>query len=132
MREYPIWISLELATAIHGRQLAEHGGAAGVRDLGLLESALSRPRQQFAYADPTPDIPQMAGAYAFGIARNHPLIDGNKRTSAVVCETFLNLNGWELDVSDEEMYLTFLRLAAGELSEEAFTAWLVSAGRKVT
>ena len=79
----PIWISEELAQAIHSRQLAEHGGADGVRDIGLLQSALARPRQQFAYSDPTPDIPALAAAYAFGIAKNHAFIDGNKRTAGI-------------------------------------------------
>ncbi len=128
--EDPIWISTELALAVHRRQLAEHGGADGTRDAGLLESALARPRQRFAYTDPTPEIPDLAASYAFGIARNHPFIDGNKRTAAVVCETFMNLNGWSLSASDEEMYLMFLRLAAGEVSEELLTQWLKQASRK--
>ncbi len=93
----PIWMTKELATAIHSRQLAEHGGADGVRDAGLLDSALARPRQQFAYADPTPNVPALAASYAFGVAKNHAFIDGNKRTAAVVCETFLMLNGYDVD-----------------------------------
>jgi death on curing protein len=127
----PIWISVELATAIHRRQLAEHGGADGVRDQGLLESALGRPRHLFAYSDPTPQVPQLAAAYAFGIAKNHAFIDGNKRTAAVVCETFLNLNGFELFATDAEAYPIFLALAAGELSEEQFTDWLVKFTRPI-
>ena len=122
----PIWISVELATAIHRRQLAEHGGAAGVRDPGLLESALNRPRHVFAYSDPTPDIQTLAAAYAFGVARNHPFIDGNKRTAYVVCRTFLLLNGFDLTAKREERYRTFLALAAGELDEEGLTSWLAS------
>ena len=120
----PIWITSELANAIHHRQLAEHGGAEGVRDPGLLDSALNRPRHLFAYESPTPEIPRLAAAYAFGVAKNHPFIDGNKRTAAVVCETFLNLNGWELAASDAELYPIYLALAAGELDEEAFAEWL--------
>ncbi len=120
----PIWITRELATGIHSRQLAEHGGADGVRDAGLLDSALARPRQHFAYADPTPGIPELAASYAFGIAKNHAFIDGNKRTAAVVCETFLILNGYELTASDVEMYPAFLSLAAGEWNEPTFAAWL--------
>lgn len=120
----PIWISTELTLAIHHRQLAEHGGQAGVRDQGLLESALGRPRQMFAYADPTPDIPALAAAYAFGIARNHAFIDGNKRTAAVVCETFLELNGWHLVADDATLYPYFLALAAGEIEEDDFARWL--------
>lgn len=120
----PLWISAELAIAIHQRQLAEHGGADGVRDQGLLESALSRPRHLFAYSDPTPEMPELAAAYAFGIARNHAFIDGNKRTAAVVCETFLELNGWDLAASDSEMYPIFLDLAAGALDEDGLADWL--------
>ena len=120
----PIWISVELTLAIHQRQLAEHGGQAGVRDLGLLESALGRPRHLFAYADPTPDIPALAASYAFGIARNHAFIDGNKRTAYVVCRTFLILNGYDMTASKLERFQYFLALAAGEIEEEAFAKWL--------
>lgn len=120
----PIWISIELTLAIHARQLAEHGGLQGVRDQGLLDSAMARPRQRFAYEDPTPTIPELAGQYAFGIARNHPFLDGNKRTAYVVCRTFLVLNGFDMDASAEERYLVFLRLASGELSEEGLLDWL--------
>ncbi len=120
----PIWISVDLALAIHQRQLAEHGGQAGVRDQGLLESALGRPRHLFAYSDPRPDIPALAAAYAFGIARNHAFIDGNKRTAAVVCETFLELNGWELRADDATLYPQYLALAAGEIEEDALARWL--------
>ncbi len=122
----PIWISEALALAIHKRQLAEHGGLDGVRDPGLLQSALARPRHRFAYDDPTPDLPALAASYAFGIARNHPFIDGNKRTAAVVCETFLMLNGMTIISNDIEMYPIFLDLAAGSLSEEQLAVWLVS------
>jgi len=120
----PIWISEELSLAIHQRQLAEHGGLDGVRDRGLLQSALARPRHLFAYNDPTPDLPVLAAAYAFGIARNHPFLDGNKRTAAVVCETFLELNGMNLDADDADMYTTFLNLAAGSVSEQQLAEWL--------
>ncbi len=120
----PIWISEQLAISIHQRQLSEHGGIAGVRDMGLLSSALARPRQLFAYSEPTADIPSMAAAYAFGIARNHPFLDGNKRTAAVVCETFIILNGLALIADDQEMYETFLNLAAGQLTEDALAEWL--------
>jgi death on curing protein len=127
----PVWINLELALAIHRRQLAEHGGAEGVRDQGLLESALGRPRHLFAYSDPTPETPQLAAAYAFGIAKNHAFLDGNKRTAAVVCETFLSLNGLELTATDAEAYPVFLALAVGELSEAALADWLVKNTRPV-
>src|ERR1700722_15783495 len=121
----PIWISIELTLAIHSRQLAEHGGADGVRDQGLLESALGRARHLFAYGDPTPGPPQLAAAYAFGIAKNHAFIDGNKRTAYVVCRTFLLMNGFDMTASLEERYVTFLALAAGDLSEESLAEWLV-------
>ena len=126
----PTWISIELAEAIHERQLAEHGGAAGVRDVGLLESALNRARHLFAYSDPTPGTPALAAAYGFGIAKNHPFIDGNKRTAAVVCETFLLLNGFELTAEDGDMYRVFLALAASELDEDALGEWLLANTRR--
>jgi death-on-curing protein len=127
----PLWISVELAVAIHRRQLAEHGGADGVRDLGLLESALGRPRHLFAYTDPTPDVPSLAASYAFGVARNHAFIDGNKRTAYVVCRTFLLLNGFDMSASKEDRYRTFLDLAAGAISEEELAAWLHQHARRV-
>lgn len=120
----PIWIGPELAEAIHARQLAEHGGADGVRDRGLLESALSRPRHLFAYETPTPPIPALAAEYAFGIARNHPFIDGNKRTAYVVCRTFLKLNGYDFTASQADRYVAILELAAGDMEHDAFSQWL--------
>lgn len=128
----PIWISTNLALGIHKRQLAEHGGLDGTRDPALLESALARPRHQFAYTTPTPDIPALAASYAFGIAKNHPFLDGNKRTAYVVCRTFLLLNGHDMTASLERRYLTFLGLAAGEVSEEALVTWLRENTRKAT
>ena len=110
--------------AIHDRQLAEHGGTGGVRDEGLLESALARPRQLHAYGDPTPDLADLAAALAYGLARNHPFLDGNKRTAAVACETFLELNGATLEADDLELYPLYLELAEGKLSERNFAAWL--------
>lgn len=120
----PIWITREFAVAVHRRQLAEHGGADGVRDLGLLESALSRPRHLFAYSDPTPDVPTMAAAYGFGIAKNHPFLDGNKRTAFVVCRSFMILNGHDLTATREARYQTFLDLAADAISESDLIVWL--------
>jgi death on curing protein len=116
-----IWVALEVAMAAHAEQLAEHGGGEGVRDLGLLESAMARPQNLAQYGEP--DLAELAAAYAFGIARNHPFIDGNKRTAAVVSETFLVLNGGSLMASDAELVVAFLALAAGELSEEELTIW---------
>ena len=109
-----IWVAIEVAQAAHLEQLAEHGGAAGVRDARLLESAMARPQNLVAYGEP--DAAELAAAYAFGIARNHPFVDGNKRTAAVVSETFLVLNGYQLAASDAELVVAFLALAAGELS----------------
>lgn len=118
------WIDKRLALAIHERQIAEHGGDGGVRDEALLESALARPQQLYAYGDPSPDLADLAASLAFGIARNHPFIDGNKRTSQVCYRTFVALNGAMLVASDEEKYASMLALAAGELSEQDFAAWL--------
>ena len=116
-----IWVDLKVALAAHEEQLAEHGGASGVRDLNMLESALARPLNLVAYGEP--DAAELAASYAFGIAKNHPFVDGNKRTAAVVSETFLVLNGYELTCSDVEMVTTFLALAAGELTVEALADW---------
>lgn len=116
-----IWVSLEVALAAHLEQLTEHGGGEGVRDSSMLESAMARPQNLVAYGDP--DAAELAASYAFGIARNHPFIDGNKRTAAVVSETFLMLNGYTLAASDAELVVTFLALAAGELSESEITDW---------
>lgn len=118
------WIERALALAIHERQLAEHGGASGVRDEGLLDSALARPQQQHAYGDPPPDLAALAASLAYGLARNHPFIDANKRTAHVCYRTFLLLNGFDLVATDEEKYISMLKLAAGELGEEEFAAWL--------
>jgi death-on-curing protein len=116
------WVQEDVACAIHLEQLREHGGGEGVRDLGLLQSALARPENLAAYGDP--DVADLAASYAFGIARNHPFVDGNKRTAYVVCELFLALNGYLLVSSDADSTLTFLALAAGELTEEALAAWV--------
>lgn len=107
--------------AAHAEQLAEHGGGEGVRDHTLLESAMARPQNLDAYGEP--DAPALAAAYAFGIACNHPFVDGNKRTAAVVSETFLMLNGYELTASDAELVVAFVELAAGGLSEVDLEAW---------
>lgn len=121
MTQQWIWVTLEVAIAAHAEQLAEHGGGEGVRDLGLLESAMARPQNLAQYGEP--DLAELAAAYAFGVARNHPFIDGNKRTAAVVSETFMVLNGGALIASDAELVVAFLALAAGELAEEEMTDW---------
>ena len=117
-----VWVALAVAEAAHLEQIAEHGGGEGVRDAGLLASAMARPQNLAAYGEP--DTAALAAAYAFGIARNHPFVDGNKRTAAVVSETFLALNGHQLTASDAELVVTFVALAAGDLSEEALADWL--------
>jgi len=119
-----LWLEKDLVLAIHDRQVAEHGGSAGVRDDGLLESALARPQQLHAYGDPVPDVADLAAALAYGLARNHPFIDGNKRTAAVCCETFIELNGAALAADDLELFQLYLALAEGKLSERDFAAWL--------
>jgi death-on-curing protein len=118
------WLLEETVYAIHKRQIAEHGGGDGIRGKGLLLSALARPQNILAYSEETPDISVLAAAYAFGIAKNHPFIDGNKRTALVVMRTFLLLNGFSLNASQEEKYLTFLKLAEGNLSEEDLVNWI--------
>lgn len=115
------WVAVDVAVAAHAEQLAEHGGGEGVRDMRLLESAMARPQNLSSYGDP--DIAELAAAYAFGIARNHPFVDGNKRTAAVVSETFLALNNYRLNASDAELVVAFVALAAGELSEEEMADW---------
>ena len=116
-----IWVRTDAALATHAEQLAEHGGAEGVRDINMLESAMARPLNLIAYGEP--DVADLAAAYAFGIARNHPFVDGNKRTAAVVSETFLALNGWALACDDVEVVTTFLALAGDELDVETLAAW---------
>ena len=117
-----VWIDPAVVLAVHEEQLAEHGGAVGVRDAGLLESALARPRNLAHYGEP--DLCELAAAYAFGLARNHPFIDGNKRSAFVATELFLVINGWQLVESDADCVLIMLSLASGEIDEPTFAAWL--------
>jgi len=117
------WVLDDVVMAIHEAQLAEHGGAAGLRDQGLLASALARPHNLEAYGEDV-DVSSLAASYAFGIARNHPFFDGNKRTAFVVMELFLDLNGWTLSAEDENCIAVMQSLAAGDLSEKALAAWL--------
>lgn len=117
-----VWLDPAVVLAVHEEQLAEHGGAAGVRDAGLLESALARPANLAAYGEP--DAVALAASYGYGLARNHPFMDGNKRTAFVAAELFLLLNGWALQASDADCVLTMLALASGELAEPAFADWL--------
>lgn len=119
-----IWITKALALAMHDRQLSEHGGTSGVRDDKLLESALARPQQLLNYGDPAPDLAALAASLAFGLARNNPFVDGNKRTAAVSCEAFIELNDASLNADDAALYPLFLALAEGHLSEQDVAAWL--------
>lgn len=122
----PVWIRDDVVIAIHHRQLAEHGGGEGIRDPGLLASALARPKNLLTYAEGEPDLPRLAACYAWDLMRNHPFVDGNKRTAYIVCRTFLKLNGLDLHAGQEEKYLTFLQLAEGLLSEEDLAGWIRS------
>ena len=116
------WLPSKVLIAVHEEQLAEHGGATGLRDEGLFDSALARPQQLANCGEP--DAADLAAAYAFGLVRNHPFIDGNNRTGYVAAELFLALNGYAMTASDESATLTTLALAAGDIDEAAFAAWL--------
>lgn len=117
----PVWLDADDALAIHDRQLAEHGGGVGLRDPGMLESALHRTINQWHYGENDPC--RLAAAYAYGIARNHPFVDGNKRTAWVLARLFLALNGVKMDFKPEEAIATVLALASGNLSEEELADW---------
>lgn len=119
----PVWIETHDVIAIHDRVLALHGGAAGLRDQGLLESAVARPRQHHAYAD-SPDTVEMAALYTAGVVRNHPFVDGNKRTGFVIGVLFLELNGFEFKASEADSTQAVTSLAAGMLDETGYSAWL--------
>ena len=125
----PTWLTTDIIKAIHSQQVAQHGGVDGVRDEGLLESALARARQEHAYGDPT--IPEMAAAYAFGIARNHPFVDGNKRTALMAAYVFLRLDGASLDAIEADAAVTFRALAAGEIDEAQLADWLKTNAKPV-
>jgi death-on-curing protein len=128
----PVWIDERDALALHDRLLALHGGAVGLRDDGLLKSALARPQQHFAYAE-SPDIVDMAGAYTWGIVRNHPFVDGSKRTGFVVGVLFLELNGYRFNASEGDTAQMVLELASGNLDEAGYIAFLrahASLGKK--
>ncbi len=116
------WLSLPLVMAIHDEQLVAHGGSGGVRDIALLESALNRPLNKRNYENA--ELPELAAAYAFGIARNHPFVDGNKRTSLLALYTFLGINGVDFIVPEADAAAMILSLAAGEVSEESLARWI--------
>jgi len=123
------WLDSRLAQALHAEQLAEHGGAAGIRDTGLLTSALSRPQNLASYGNP--DVADLAAAHAWGIVRNHPFVDGNKRVALILCETFLIINGYELDADDVSLTMAFVELAAGTMDETALAEWVRARVRRV-
>jgi len=118
----PKWLTTIMVVAMHDEQLAIHGGSPGMRDAGLLESALDRPRNKWAYD--SAELPELAAAYGYGIARNHPFIDGNKRTSLLALYTFLGLNGVDFLVPEANAAAMILALAAGEVSEESLARWI--------
>jgi death on curing protein len=121
----PEWIEEQVALACHREQIGEHGGGDGVRDMGLFQSAMARPQNFFHYNQVT-SLTRLAAAYAFGIAKNHAFIDGNKRTAYVVARAFLVLNGFDINATREEKYMTFLSLAEGKLTEDQLADWFES------
>jgi death on curing protein len=118
----PVWILKQAALSAHSQQLALHGGSDGIRDETLLDSALAKPKNVFAYEDGV-DLFRLAASYAFGIARNHAFVDGNKRTALTVSAGFLARNGWDINAPKADLYLTFLHLADGSLSEDDLATW---------
>lgn len=117
-----VWVERSVMLAVHDEQLAEHGGAVGLREEGLFDSALARPQNLSAYG--SPDHADLAAAYGVGLAKNHAFVDGNKRTAFVAVELFLVLNGYELTASDADCVLTMLAVATGDLDEAAFATWI--------
>ncbi len=118
----PVWLTADLVIAFHDKQLREFGGPPGIRDRGMLESALDRPRNKWAYEGA--ELPDLAAAYAYGIARNHPFVDGNKRAALLALVVFLDLNGIDFNVPEAEMAAIILALAAGEVGEDGLTRWI--------
>lgn len=127
----PNWVLFETVIAIHKRQIAEHGGLHGIRDIALLESALTAPRQLFHYKEPKPTLSQLAASYAFCISKNHPFYDGNKRVSLVVCEVFLRLNSYTLKATQVEKYKVFIGVANGDISQDKLAEWINKRTRKL-
>lgn len=125
----PIWIRDFEALALHAQQIQLFGGSDGVRDPDLLASALARPQNRFAYANPPATMAELAAAYAFGLSSNHPFIDGNKRTAMHVSFVFLEFNGCGVTASQQDAYLIFMRLAAGELTEAELAQWFEASTR---
>lgn len=128
MKRDPGWLTLQGVLAMHEQLVAEYGGDAGVRNLGLLDSALAAPRHHYTYGER--DIFVLAAAYAYGITRNHPFIDGNKRTAFLAAYTFLGINGWELNAPEQQAVKVVVGLSDRSVSAEAFAEWLRTACRK--
>jgi len=120
----PVWISQRAIHAIHDRQISEHGGLPGVRDEGLLQSALSRPENLYFYGDPKPDISVMAAAYGFCISKNHPFNDANKRTALIAIRLFLKLNGFDLTATGPEKFTMIVELASSHIDESDLSSWI--------
>jgi death on curing protein len=118
------WLTIAVVLAIHDEQIAEHGGTDGVRDMNVIESAIARPRHLMNFGNPTPDMAALAASLAFGIAKNHGFVDGNKRTSAVATEAFLILNGFKLTASDAEIVQVWADVGAGQMAEDKLAEWL--------
>ena len=127
----PIWVLTDTVKAIHQRQLAEHGGGTGIRDEGLLESALASPKNVYYFSKGRTSIQSLSASYAYAVAKNHPFVDGNKRVAFVVCMLFLKLNDYKVVASQETLYAIFWELAAGNISQEELTLWLISVTQKM-
>lgn len=126
----PHWITKEAALAMHDRQLAEHDGLTGLRDVGLLESALARAKNLYFYSGLEASMTDLAASYAYGIATNHPFIDGNKRTALVCSRAFLLLNDWNLEASQQDKYIAIISLASGEWDEDRLATWFKANSKK--
>ena len=124
LREAPEWLEKETILALHAESLAEHGGADGLRDDGLLESALARPLQLFSYGDPPPDLAALAAAYCVGLAKNHAFVDGNKRIAFIALLTFLMVNGSRLTATQPDAYQTIIAVASGTMDDQTLAAWI--------
>lgn len=125
----PIWLNRDDALGIHEMMLSQHGGSAGLRDNGLLLSALAKPQNRFA--DGSTSLPEMAGSYAAGVVLNHPFVDGNKRTGFMLAATFLEINGWEVTATESSVVQSTVALASGKMSETQYVGWLTECCRPV-
>lgn len=121
----PVWLTRTMIEAVHADQIREHGGRAGLRDEGVLESALARPRQCWTY-EPESELPRLAAEYGFGLAKNHAFVDGNKRTAFAAMNVFLLLNGAEVEASEAEVVDVMLHVAAGDLDQDGLAAWVAA------